>query len=252
MGPLRSAPVQRLSSIAVSGVALVLGSLLTSCDTGDGTTLQEPVAPTTTMPIDTAPLPSLPLNDTVLPGSEVPGDPTSTVDVANDTEIDDTGSGDIQFDDITEVETFSVVAPWTDGDPVNPTHTCDGAGVAPDIAWTGVPDGTVELALSLVDESNLVDGQPFVHWVVAGIDPTVGQLVPDDFPPGAFEAINSSGDVGYSTPCPDPGTTGVYVLRLFAAGQQVDAFFETPAADVLDNIEAVSFGVASLSGTVTR
>jgi phosphatidylethanolamine-binding protein (PEBP) family uncharacterized protein len=241
--------VRRLSTIAVPVMTLVLGSLLSACDTGDGTTLQEPVAPTTTAPIDTAPLPSLPLTDAVLPGSD---DPTSTVDVANDTEVDDAESGDIEFDDITDVDTFSVIAPWTDGDPLNPTHTCDGAGVAPDIAWTGVPDGTAELALSLVDESNLIDGQPFVHWVVAGIDPAVGQLVPDDFPPGAFEAINSSGDVGYSTPCPDPGTTGVYVLRLFAAGQQVEAFFETPAAEVLDNIEAVSFGVASLSGTVTR
>jgi phosphatidylethanolamine-binding protein (PEBP) family uncharacterized protein len=217
-------------------VALLIGSLLTACDTGDGTTLQVPVAPTTTVPIDTTPLPSLPLTDEVLPGDDVAGDTLSTSD----------------FDETEFAEPFSVIAPWLDGGPVDPRHTCDGAGDAPGIAWTGVPDGTVEIALSLVDEANMVDGRPFAHWVVAGIDPAAGRLVSTDLPPGAFEAFNSSGEVGYASLCPDPGTTGVYVLRLFAVGQQVEAGFGAPAADVLDVLDAVSFDVATLSGTVTR
>lgn len=223
-------------------VIAVISTLLSACDIGDGTTLQEPVAPTTTAPIDTAPLPSVPLTDTALPGDGVAGDTSSVPSVP----------GDAGLDDGSQIEPFSVVAPWTDGGAVDPRYTCDGAGEAPDVAWTGVPAGTTELALSLVDQSNLIEGRPFVHWVVAGIDPAVGQLVPGDLPPGAFETTNAVGDIGYSSLCPAPGTTGVYVLELFALGQQVEAGIETPAADLVDIIRALSFDVATLSGTVTR
>ena len=222
-------------------VVLVISTLLSACDIGDGTTLQAPVAPTTTAPIDTAPLPSVPLTDTVLPGDGASGDAFSVTSVP----------GDAGFDD-GEIEPFSVVAPWTDGGPIDPRYTCDGAGEAPDVAWTGVPAGATELALSLVDESNLIEGRPFVHWVVAGIDPAVGQVVPGNLPPGAFETTNAVGDIGYSSLCPGPGTTGVYVLELFALGQQVEAGIETPAADLVDIVRALSFDVAALSGTVTR
>lgn len=210
---------------------------LAACDTGDGTTLQDPVAPTTLAPVDTTPLPSLPLGDSAIDETPLVGD---------------TPVSEAPVDDMGDIEPFDVITPWADGEAIDPRFTCDGGEAAPDIAWTGVPDGTVELALSLVDESNLRNGEPFVQWVVAGIDPDVGQVVRDDLPPGAFEGINFAGVVGYSGPCPDPGTSGVYVLRLFAVGQQVEAGFDTPAADLLGVIDAVSFDVASTSGTYSR
>jgi hypothetical protein len=62
--------------------------------------------------------------------------------------------------------TSSAFAP---GAPIPVMYTCDGDNVSPPLAWESVPAGTVELALTDVDP----DANNFVHWVMAGIDPTV-------------------------------------------------------------------------------
>src|SRR4051794_39923037 len=42
-------------------------------------------------------------------------------------------------------------------------HTCDGAGVSPPLAWGSIPEGTVELVVTVTDP----DANGFVHWVLA-------------------------------------------------------------------------------------
>ncbi len=83
-------------------------------------------------------------------------------------------------------------------------YTCSGRGISPPVRWSGVPGGTRELALQLIDPD--APGGPFLHWAVAGIPPTVRSLAAgESVPPGAVAGSNSFGRVGYGGPCPPPG-----------------------------------------------
>jgi Raf kinase inhibitor-like YbhB/YbcL family protein len=211
---------------------------LAACDTADGTTLRTPTAPTTQPPVDSAPLPSE-ANDASLDGvpaietlpAEPPASEESTVAVA---------------------EEFRVFAPWADGGVIDRRYTCDGNNAAPSLSWVGLPAGTAEVAISLVDESNLATGRPFIHWVISGIDPLTDRLGENEIPLGAVQGLNFFGDVGYGGPCPDPGTTGTFVLTVFALGQQLESAEGTPAAELLDVIGTVAIDSTSTSGTATR
>ena len=214
---------------------------LAACDTGDGTTLREPTAPTTQPPFESAPISSVPLDDPSLDGSPALETlPLEPAPAGGDSNVDDPAAA------------LRVFTPWADGGVIDLRYTCDGSNAAPSISWSGIPDGTAEIAVALVDESNLSAGRPFIHWVMAGIDPALDRLGEDEIPPGAIQGLNFFGDVAYTGPCPDPGTTGNFVLTVFAAGQQLELADGTPAAEMLDVISTVAIGTASSLGTATR
>lgn len=223
---------------------LLVGStvaLLTfaACDTGDGTTLRTPTAPTTQAPVESAPLPSDAIDDPSLDGA--PSIETLPVEPPpSDGESTD------------QAGAMQVFTPWADGGAIDIRYTCDGSNAAPSISWSGIPAGTAEIAISLVDETNLITGRPFIHWVLSGLDPSIDRLGEDELPIGAIQGLNFYGDVGYTGPCPDPGTTGTFVLTVFALGQQVELADGTPAAELLDVIGTVAIDTASSSGTATR
>ena len=240
--PVRRAPwistTRRKRRIAVT--ALALGAL-SACDTGDGTTLRTPTAPTTLPPVESAPLPSEVIDDAADEAApeSTGAAPPSTAALPGD------GSGEIADD-------AQLFTPWADGGTIDLRYTCDGSNAAPALSWTGIPAGAAELAISMVDESDLSSGRPFIHWVMSGIDPGLDRLAENEVPPGAVQGINFFGDVGYTGPCPDPGTTGTFVLTVFALGQQLEFADETPAAELLDVIGTVAIGAADSTGTVTR
>jgi len=98
--------------------------------------------------------------------------------------------------------------------------TCDGAGRSPALAWSGVPPGTRELALTMLDPD--APGGTFVHWVAYGIEPRARGL-PAAVPPRPVVArprvrqgVNGTGGAGYTGPCPPPGSVHRYVLTLLA------------------------------------
>ena len=55
-----------------------------------------------------------------------------------------------------------------------------------------MPGSTVELALTVTD----TDANGFVHWVVAGLDPSVQAVTTGVVPDGAIQAKNGAGTVG--------------------------------------------------------
>lgn len=219
--------------------AIVIAALLSACDIGDGTTLQEPAAATTIPPPDTTPLLSEPLDDPIVLDSAfvepAPDSAPPTLDGAIDAGAN-----------------FRVFAPWAEGAPIGLIHTCDGSNSAPAVSWTNAPGGTQEFAISLVDETDLSNGRPFIHWVVAGIDPTVDRVDAGAIPDGAVQGLNFFGDIGYTGPCPDPGTTSTFTLTVFALDQQLELADGTPAAQLLDVIATVAIGATSSQGLVTR
>lgn len=90
------------------------------------------------------------------------------------------------------------------GATIPTVYTCSGRGISPPLRWSGLPSGTRELALELIDPD--APGRPFLHWAVAGIPVSVkGLAAGESVPPGAVAGSNSFGNVGYGGPCPPPG-----------------------------------------------
>lgn len=223
---------------------MVVATILASCDIGDGTTLRDPVAPTTLPPPDTTPLETEPLDDA---GSAA--DPVFDAGEVVDTVSGATGAPPV---DGGTSAGFRVFPPWEPGAPIDVFHTCDGADASPALSWTDVPEGTQELAISLVDQSNLSNGRPFIHWVLAGLDPSLDRIDQNEVPAGAIRGINFFGDVGYTGPCPDPGTTSTFALTVTALGQQLELADATPAAELLDVISTVAIAEAISTVTASR
>jgi Raf kinase inhibitor-like YbhB/YbcL family protein len=80
--------------------------------------------------------------------------------------------------------------------------TCTGAGDRPALRFAGVPGGAKELALLVIDP----DAGGFVHWTVYGMAPSVRGIASTGLPAGAREGRNSTGETGWTPPCPPSGT----------------------------------------------
>jgi Raf kinase inhibitor-like YbhB/YbcL family protein len=222
--------VRRTTAAAAALVLITAG-----CDTGDGKQLR-PYDPADYPP----PATTVPLDDTVaLDDSIVP---------------DDVGGSSLPaIPDEATAESFTLTAPWLNGEAIDARYTCDGLDVAPSISWGGVPDGTVEIAISMVDDSAVSDGRPFVHWVIAGLDPNEIALVEGDLPDGAVQALNFFGDVDYGGPCPPPGDEAhLYRFTAYALNTPLQLADGTLATDFLDAIAQATIRSTDLNGTYQR
>jgi len=212
----------------------VLTLIAAGCDTGDGKQLR---------PYDLADYPA-PATTTEVAGSVGPAE-----------NFDDAvGSLPPAGPEIAETpEAFTLTAPWLDGGAIDARYTCDDLDVAPSLSWGGVPDGTVEIAIAMVDDSAVSDGQPFVHWVVAGLDPNEIALVEGDLPDGAVQALNYFGDVDYGGPCPPPGDDPhLYRLTAYALNTPLQLADGTLATEFLEAIAQATIGSTDLNGTYQR
>ncbi|HEY6738853.1 MAG TPA: YbhB/YbcL family Raf kinase inhibitor-like protein [Actinopolymorphaceae bacterium] len=104
---------------------------------------------------------------------------------------------------------------FDDHTPIPAVHTRDGDNVSPPLEWSGVPEGTVELAL-ICEDPDAPSGT-FVHWVVAGIPPDVDGFAHGEVPSGTVAGRNDFGDVGWGGPRPPVGDPAHrYFVRLYA------------------------------------
>lgn len=204
-----------------------LGVIAAGCDTGDGKQLK---------PFDPADYPA-PVVET-----------TIAEELDSGLVVDPTGLGP-------EIgaEPFSLAAPWLDGGDIDARHTCDGMNVSPAVSWGAVPEGTVEIAISLVDDSAVSEGRPFVHWVIGGLDPTEIAVVEGDVPETAVQALNFFGDVGYGGPCPPVGDEPhLYRLTAYALNQRLELADGVPAAEFLDVIATQMVASVDVTGFYQR
>ncbi|HWA53398.1 MAG TPA: YbhB/YbcL family Raf kinase inhibitor-like protein [Solirubrobacterales bacterium] len=93
-------------------------------------------------------------------------------------------------------------------------YACDGANSTPALRWAGVPAGTEELILYVMN-AKPVGGRLFFDWAVAGIDPSSESLEAGALPSGAVVGTNSFGKPGYDI-CPEAGGAETYIFALFA------------------------------------
>jgi Raf kinase inhibitor-like YbhB/YbcL family protein len=82
-------------------------------------------------------------------------------------------------------------------------HTGEGEDVSPELRWTGLPDGTRQIAVVVHDpDAPLVDG--FTHWVLYGVPADAGG-VPEGGGDAHVQGVNEIGDQRYMGPAPPPG-----------------------------------------------
>ncbi|MGH9133016.1 MAG: YbhB/YbcL family Raf kinase inhibitor-like protein [Ilumatobacteraceae bacterium] len=205
-----------LAAVLVVLAALGASSLVTACDTGDGRELSPPVLPPPTTTIAT----------TLDTGA--PADPAATT--------------------LPAPPPLALVAPWQEGAEIPLLNTCDGDDVSPALSWTGVPDGTVELALVVTDD----DADGFVHWIVTGFDPAFGSMLEGQVPQGAREWPNGFGELAWNGPCPPGGSPHTYRFELHALNQQLEVADDTPVDELLALIDELTIGLATATGTYTR
>jgi Raf kinase inhibitor-like YbhB/YbcL family protein len=144
------------------------------------------------------------------------------------------------------LQAMELVLPFTSGNPIPDQYTCRGDNISPSIAWANVPDGAVELAVTMVD----LDSDPpnFVHWVVTGIDPAVGNMAPGGLAVGAVEHQNDAGGRGWGGPCPESGLH-TYVFTLIALDEPTDLAELTPADEAIAAVEERRLASVALTGT---
>ncbi|MCP4247644.1 MAG: YbhB/YbcL family Raf kinase inhibitor-like protein [bacterium] len=149
-------------------------------------------------------------------------------------------------------------AGFADGESIPALYTTDGDDLSPPLTFGGVPDGTVELALTVVDPD--APRGTFVHWLIYGMaaDTTgLGEGVPPGEgpgnPPGAVQGTNGFGDLGYGGPAPPPGDPSHrYVFTLFALSGALDL---EPGADydrLLETMDGLVIAETELVGQYGR
>jgi hypothetical protein len=89
--------------------------------------------------------------------------------------------------------------------------------------------------------------------VIGGLDPADIALVEGDVPPGAVQALNFFGDVGYGGPCPPPGDDAhLYRLTAYALNKPLQLADGTLAIEFLDAIATATIGSTDLTGFASR
>jgi phosphatidylethanolamine-binding protein (PEBP) family uncharacterized protein len=109
---------------------------------------------------------------------------------------------------------FALTSPaFVDGGTLPATFTCDGEGVSPPLAWSGVPDGTRELALLMTTEAR--DGRKW-NWVLHAIPASIGSIARGARDVGVAGLTSDGPLLQYSPPCSQgPGAKG-YTFTLYA------------------------------------
>jgi len=115
-------------------------------------------------------------------------------------------------------DTITVTSPDFNGKAMGPAFSCRGPGRHPAIHWSGAPTGTKSLALVMDDSAAPIT--PYIYWIVFDIARQSSDIPQGELPPGARQAENSKGTIGYDPPCPaNPGH--VYRFTVYALGRRL-------------------------------
>jgi phosphatidylethanolamine-binding protein (PEBP) family uncharacterized protein len=105
------------------------------------------------------------------------------------------------------------------GSSLKALYTCEGSNESPPLEWQGVPSGTAELVLFVMNLQP-VNGKLYFDWAVGGIEPSETGLKPGKLPQGAVVGKNSEGKSEYSI-CPQGPGAESYVFALYALPESI-------------------------------
>ncbi|MEU4823123.1 MULTISPECIES: YbhB/YbcL family Raf kinase inhibitor-like protein [Actinomadura] len=137
-------------------------------------------------------------------------------------------------------EWFTVTSPvFRDGRELPPRYGCTtypgGQGKTPPLRWSGTPAGTRSFAIVMDDPD--ASGGAKVHWVIAGIDGTVNELVEGARLDRTVEGLTTGKKAGYAPPCPPKGDKHRYRFTIYALDDP--APFQNGAA-LKDSLPAIA------------
>lgn len=128
--------------------------------------------------------------------------------------------------------------------PVN--ATCAGDNKFPTLTWTGVPDGTAEVAIVLSDQTD--PESSLLVWLMVGLQPDAGELPSGQLPAGAAETLNDYGQLGYGNPCLENVGDGLRDLQFRIYALPAPSGLEEAAHghDAWNTVAAMSFDTATV------
>lgn len=125
---------------------------------------------------------------------------------------------------------------FDDGGRIPTKHTGEGEDVSPALEWSGLPDGTAQIAIICHDpDAPLPHG--FTHWVLYNIPADVTSI--DEGGGGAYtEGSNDFGNTGYNGPMPPEGHGDHrYYYWVYALDDEIDAEGGLNRSELLERIE---------------
>lgn len=134
-------------------------------------------------------------------------------------------------------------------------YTADGENLSPALTWDDPPAGTRALAL-LCEDPDAPMPRPFVHWLLANIDPQQSSRMLSEgvrLIPGGIAGKNSFGRTGYGGPEPPRGH-GIhhYHFRLFALDAPLSLREGFSKEDLLGAMKDHVVASSELVGTYRR
>lgn len=148
-------------------------------------------------------------------------------------------------------ETITITSPaFADGTDIPLMYSAYGDNVSPELSWSNLPEGTMQLAL-VMDDPVVDMPQPFVHWVAYNIPASATGLpsalatdpmVANADLKGMVNGLNGTRRPGYFGPRPPAdGKVHLYNFRFYALdaelnlaeGLNKDALLEAIAGHVL-------------------
>ncbi len=138
------------------------------------------------------------------------------------------------------------------GGAIPQKYTGEGEDTSPPLEWSGLPEGTREIAL-ICDDPDAPTPKPFVHWVLYKIPADTTSLAEGSTPQGSFEGRNDFGSTGYGGPMPPEGH-GVhhYHFKVYALDAELDAPEGLSKDQVMSAMEGHVLDEGELVGTYER
>lgn len=126
-------------------------------------------------------------------------------------------------------------------------YTCDGADIAPAMAWSAAPANTKSFVLIMSDPD--APGGEFYHWVVYNIPSIISSFSEGqtEMPAGTMVAENSFDKRKYSGPCPPAGSSHRYYFKLYALDTRLVLPVNADETSVLNAIKGHVIEEASLT-----
>ena len=153
--------------------------------------------------------------------------------------------GALQRDD---PQTMTVTSPeFGQGRAIPRQYTCRGRGESPPLAWSGAPPGTKALALVMDDADAPIT--PYVYWIVFDINFATPDIQAGRLPPGALQAENSRGTVGYAPPC--PSRNHQYRFTIYALNASLSLPEGTSLTTAVSGIASHALARGRLTGVIS-
>ena len=147
---------------------------------------------------------------------------------------------------------------FEDGGEIPRRFTCEGDDLSPDLAWSGIPDGTQSLVL-IVDDPDAPDPNApkmvWDHWLLYNLPPDSSGLPAgvseSDLPEGTGQGLNSWGMTGYGGPCPPIGRHRYFHI-LYALDARLPDLGNPTKDQLLSAMENHILGHTELVGTYAK